>query len=169
MRRVLFATVLAIASPAAAQTCMIDFTIEVTQGVGSIPIGSLLPGSALFTASGQTIRQENGSTGHLAMGHMTIGDNITGQIWTVIITSRGQVADLIGIYANQVEGLSFAGVDFEGPMALTLFGAPGTRQTAHTPTTQAEWDDMNMRRAFSLHGFSDMLAGDVVALTAECR
>lgn len=164
------ATCLAIAAPAAhAQTCALEFIVTVTQGVGLIPPGTELPGSARFTTSGRSFRQEGGSTAHLATGHMTIGDGITGPIWTLITTSRGHAADLVGVYANHIEGLSFAGQNFEGPMALTLFGAPGSRPDASPPTTQAEWDQMDLRRAFSLHAHgADMLAGDVLDLAVDC-
>jgi hypothetical protein len=168
MRWILVATALCVATPAAAQTCTINFTIEITQGVGFIRPGTHLPGTAEYVTSGQTFRQEGGTTAHYADGHMTIGDGITGPIWTLITTSRGHAADLVGVYAHHVEGLSFAGQDYEGPMALTLFGAPGTRPTNAAPTTQAEWDAMDVRRAFSLHADGDMLAGDVLDLTAQC-
>lgn len=159
---------LGLSSPLSAQTCTLDFTIEVTQGVGFIRPGTQLPGSAEFTTSGQTFRQEGGTMAHYADGHMTIGDGITGPIWTLITTSRGHAADLIGVYAHHIEGFSFAGLDYEGPMALTLFGAPGTRTSTAPPVTQAEWDEMDVRRAFSLHADGDMLAGDVSNLTAQC-
>lgn len=156
------------AVPAQAVTCEVTFTIEVTQGVGFIPPGTQLPGTARYVTSGQTFRQEGGTMAHYAEGQMTIGDGITGEIWTLITTSRSNAADLVGVYANDVEGLSFAGQDYEGPMALTLFGAPGTRPTNAAPTTQAEWDAMDVRRAFSLHADGDMLAGDVLDLTVLC-
>jgi len=159
---------LCVAAPVAAQTCSLDFTIEVTQGVGLIRPGTELLGTAEFVTSGQTFRQEGGSTAHIADGLMTIGDGISGPIWTLITTSRGHAADLIGVYAHHIEGFSFAGQDFEGPMTLTLFGAPGTRPTPAPPTTQEEWDNMDVRRTFSLHADGDMLAGDVVHLNADC-
>ncbi|MBF9043477.1 hypothetical protein HKCCE4037_09070 [Rhodobacterales bacterium HKCCE4037] len=171
MRCIATALSLLLAAPAAAaQTCTLDFTVEVTQGVGLIYPGTRLPGHATFTTDGRTIRQEGGSTGHMAMGAMQIGDGISGNVWTLITTSRGNAADLIGVYARDVEGLTFAGVRYEGPMALTLFGDAGTRAETGPPTTQAEWDEMDLRRAFSLHAHgSDMLAGDVVNLTATCE
>lgn len=154
---------------AGAQTCTLDFTVEVTQGVGTILPGTRLPGHAQFTPSGRTIHQEGGSTGHLAVGRMSIGDGISGPIWTLITTSRGAVADLIGVYARDVQGLSYGGLDYEGPMALTLFGPPGAREVTAPPTTQADWDEMNLRRAFTLHAHgADMLAGNVLDLTATC-
>ncbi|MBY4894822.1 hypothetical protein KUL25_18855 [Rhodobacteraceae bacterium N5(2021)] len=159
---------LCLATPASAQTCTLEFTIEVTQGVGLIRPGTELPGSAEFVTSGQTFRQEGGTMAHYATGQMTIGDGITGEIWTLITTSRGSAADLVGVYAHDVEGFSFAGQDFDGPMALTLFGPPGTRPTATPPVMQVEWDEMNLRRAFMLHADGDMLAGDVIDLTVEC-
>lgn len=156
------------AAPATAQTCALDFTIEVTQGVGFIRPGTQLTGTAAFETSGETFRQEGGTMAHYATGQMTLGDDITGPIWTLITTSRGFAPDLIGIYANDVEGFSFAGTTFDGPMALTLFGAPGTRPDTTPPITQPEWDAMDLRRSFTLHAEGDMLAGDVVALAAEC-
>ena len=170
MRWIATVITLCFAAPAmAAQTCTLDFTVEVTQGVGLIAPGTHLPGFAEFTTDGRSFRQEGGSTGHMAMGAMGIGEDIAGRVWTLITTSRGHAADLIGVYARDVEGLSFAGVDFEGPMALTLFGAPGTWALDIPPRTQAEWDAMDMRRAFTLHAHgADMLAGDVVDLTARC-
>lgn len=157
------------AQPVLALSCTLDFTIEVTQGVGFIRPGTELPGTARYETNGQTFRQEGGTMAHYATGEMTIGDGITGAVWTLITTSRGFAADLIGVYANDVEGFSFAGTDFEGPMALTLFGPAGTRPDTAPPMTQAEWDEMNLRRSFTLHADGDMLAGDVVRLAAECR
>ncbi|ABD53675.1 hypothetical protein [Jannaschia sp. CCS1] len=168
MRYLLVALALCLAPPATAQTCALEFTIEVTQGVGFIRPGTQLPGTAEFETSGQTFRQEGGTMAHYATGQMTLGDDISGPIWTLITTSRGFAADLIGVYANDVEGFSFAGTDFNGPMALTLFGEPGTRPDTAPPMTQPEWDAMDLRRSFTLHADGDMLAGDVVALAAEC-
>lgn len=156
-------------SPVLAERCVIDFTIVITQGVGSFRPGDRIAGVADYTTTGQTILQGNGTTAHLAQGEMRLGPDITGQIWTLIVTSNGPVADLIGVYARDVSGLSVAGVAFEGPMALTVFGRPGTRPVADAPLTQAAWDAMRLRRAFSLSAHAvDLLAGDVVALTALC-
>jgi len=158
-----------LAAPAAAQTCTLAFSIRVTQGVGPFEPGDSLSGTASFTALGQSFRQEGGSTAHLASGEMTLGDSISGPIWTLITTSHGPAADLIGVYAHHVEGLSVAGVSFGGPMALTLFGPSGSRPDAMPPTTQDEWDRMDLRRAFSLHAHgADMLAGDVTDLVVHC-
>ena len=82
---------------------------------------------------------------------------------------HGHAPELVGIYAEDVEGLSFGGVSFEGPMTLTLFGQPGSRASTAAPSTQSEWDALDLRRAFSLHAHGlDMLAGDVTRLDARC-
>jgi hypothetical protein len=160
---------LALPAMAAAQTCRLAFTVEVTQGVGPIQPGARLEGEARYTTLGRSIRQEGGSTAHLATGDMRIGPGIRGSIWTLITTSRGEAADLVGVYARDVSGLSFAGLDYDGPMMLTLFGPAGSRPEAGPPRTQAEWDRMDLRRSFSLHAHgADMLAGDVTALVATC-
>ena len=58
---------------------------------------------------------------------------------------------------------------YEGPMAITLFGQAGSRDTAAAPVTQSEWDALDLRRAFTLHAHGrDMLAGDVTRLDARC-
>lgn len=159
-----------LASRAPAQTCTLDFTVEVTQGVGTIRPGTRLDGHAVYTRLDRSFRQEGGSTAHLVSGEMTLGDRISGQIWTLVTTSRGNAADLIGVYAHHVSGLNVAGIAFEGPMALTLFGAPGTRTDTEPPTAQADWDAMALRRAFTLHARgSDMLAGDVLDLLVACE
>lgn len=170
MRSVLIFLFLCLSQPAAAQTCTLVFTIEVTQGVGMIRPGEHLEGRAEYTRLGQSYRQEGGSTAHLASGVMSLGDSISGPIWTLITTSRSNAADLVGVYAHHVSGLTVAGVSFEGPMALTLYGAPGTRTDTEPPTEQADWDVLTLRRAFSLHAHgSDMLAGDVLDLTVTCH
>jgi len=156
-------------SQAEARSCAIQFTIEITQGVGTIRPGTELAGQADFVTRGHPIRQEGGATAHLASGEMNIGDQISGQIWTLITTMHGHAPELVGIYAEDVEGLSFGGVSFEGPMTLTLFGQPGSRASAAAPATQSEWDALDLRRAFSLHAHGlDMLAGDVTRLDARC-
>ncbi len=169
MRWITIALTLCLTSPATAQTCAIDFTIEVTQGVGFIPPGTLIPGHASFSTDGRSFPQEGGTTGHMANGAMLLGDDIFGEIWAVTTTSFGSSSDMVGVFARDVEGFSFAGVRYEGPMSLTLFGLPGTRPVPAPPTTQEEWDALDLRRAFSLqaHG-TDMLAGDVLDLTATC-
>jgi hypothetical protein len=160
---------LGLAAPATAQTCSIDFTIEVTQGVGFIAPGTLIPGHASFSTDGRSFPQEGGTTGHMANGAMLLGDEIFGEIWAITTTSNGTASDMVGVFARDVEGFSFAGVRYEGPMSLTLFGLPGTRPVTDPPTTQAEWDALDLRRAFSLqaHG-TDMLAGNVLDLVANC-
>ncbi len=156
-------------SPAGAQTCTLDFTVEVTQGVGAIQPGTLLPGHAQFATDGRTFPADDGATSHLATGEMSVGDGITGQIWTLVTTARDYATELVGVYAHEVRGLSVAGVEFEGPMALTLYGRPGTRPSEAAPVTQAEWDSMDLRRAFTLHANgADMLAGNVLDLVVSC-
>ena len=156
--------------PVAAQTCTLAFTIEVTQGVGTIRPGAELTGMASYTTQGQSFRQEGGSTAHLASGEMQLGDSIRGPIWTLIVTSQGPAADLVGVYAHNVEGFTFAGVEFEGPMAITLFGPSGSRPDSAPPTLQEDWDRMDLRRAFTLQAprGRDMLAGDVTTLDVDC-
>jgi hypothetical protein len=155
----------------AAQSCDLAFTIHVTQGVPAYPPGTELQGRASFTTMGETIRQEGGATAHLASGEMVLEGEISGPIWTLIVTSRGSAADLIGVHANRVRGLTVAGVEFAGPMVLTLYGRPGARPDPSPPTAQEDWDRMDLRRAFSLQAPAgrDMLAGDVSDLTVSCK
>lgn len=158
------------AAPARAATqCAIHFTVEVTQGVGLIRPGAILNGVAEYTEVGRSFRQEGGSTAHLAVGEMRLGDDIHGPIWTLITSANSPSSDMVGVYARDIEGFSFAGRDFAGPMALTLFGRAGTRAAAVPPTTQSDWDSLDLRRAFALHAEgADMLAGDVTNLRFEC-
>jgi hypothetical protein len=157
--------------PLAAQSCELDFTIRVTQGVPAYPPGATLDGRASFTTKGERIRQEGGAIAHLATGEIVLGERISGLIWTLIVTSEGSVADLVGVFANDVSGLTVAGVEFAGPMALTFYGRPSARPEPEPPTSQAEWDRLDLRRAFSLQAprGRDMLAGDVSELTVRCR
>ncbi|QBY01540.1 hypothetical protein E2K80_13075 [Rhodophyticola sp. CCM32] len=158
----------AVPASLAAQTCALEFTIEVTRGVGDIPPGTELMGHAEFTTEG-SFRQEGGSTAHLATGTMALNDTISGPVWALITTSRDFTSDLVGIYAHHVTGFTFAGSRFDGPMALTLYGTPGTRPEPVPPMTQDEWDSLALRRTFQLHSNNgDMLAGDVTALQADC-
>ena len=154
----------------AAQSCTLEFTIAVTQGVGTIRPGDELNGRANFAIEGRSFRQEGGSTAHLASGEMSLGDGISGPIWTLIITSQGPSSDLIGVYAHNVQGLSVAGIAFEGPMALTLFGPSGSRPDPAPPTRQEDWDRMDLRRAFSLQAPTgrDILTGDVTDVLVNC-
>ncbi len=169
LKYVLIALAMCLPGLASAQTCNLVFTIQVTQGVGAILPGTELQGRAVYTFLGQSFRQEGGSTAHLASGEMVLGDSISGPIWTLITTARGSAADLVGVYAHHVQGLNVAGVAFQGPMALTLFGPPGTRTDTALPLAQEDWDSMTLRRAFALHAHGqDMLAGDVTMLTVDC-
>jgi len=161
---------LSLPAQGAAQSCDLSFTVEVTQGVGTILPGTRLEGQASFTATGRSFRQEGGSTTHLAEGEMRLGSTIRGEIWTLITTSRGPTADLVGIHARDVQGLSFGGLAYNGPMMVTLFGRPGARPDTAIPVRQADWDRMDLRRAFSLHAHGvDMLAGVVSDLVARCN
>lgn len=173
MRVVLALALLCFPSLATAQSCHATFSVEITQGVGQIRPGDIIAGEAEFTMDGQSFRQEGGSTAHLASGMMRLADEIRGPIWTLISSASitgGGAADTVGIYAHHVEGLSYAGVEFSGPMAVTLFGMPGTRTTPVPPATQAEWDALSLRRVFFLSaGGADMLAGDVVDLIVDCN
>lgn len=152
-------------------TCDITFTVDVTQGVPAFPPGAQLAGRASFSTLGGKVQQEGGTTAHLASGEMIVGERISGPIWTIIVTSKGSAADLVGVYANEVSGLTVAGVEFAGPMMLTLFGRPGTRPEAEPPTSQEDWDKLDLRRTFSIQAPQgrDMLAGDVSDLRVNCR
>jgi hypothetical protein len=168
LRTILIALFLLPGSMAWSNSCSLSFVIEITQGVGTIRPGAMLSGSANFTTA-ESYRQEGGSTAHIATGNMSLGTTITGPIWTIITTRRTFAADLVALYARDVTGFDFAGVAFEGPMALTLYGYPGTRLTEAPPQTQIEWDSLTLRRSFQLHASGrDMLAGDITELTANC-
>lgn len=154
---------------AQAATCHIDFAITVTQGVGTIRPGAGLTGTADFTATGTSFRGEGGATVHLATGEMRLGGDVTGEIWALVTTSQGAVADLVGVQARNVRGLSFAGIGYRGPMTISLYGRPGSRPDTAMPTTQTDWDAMDLRRSFALHAQGyDRLAGDITALTVTC-
>lgn len=173
MKTLSLLTALLIASfpvQALAVTCDLQFTVEVTQGVGPFAPGTQLVGQAEYATDGRSFRQEGGSTGYMASGRMALADGIEGPIWTLITTSNGPAADMVGVFARNVEGLSFAGVNFAGPMVLTLFGDRGTLSSEALPQTQAEWDSLTLRRSFSLHAEgADMLAGDVTELSVDCQ
>lgn len=153
---------------AAAATCAIEFRFEVTQGVGFIRPGTEMSGAAQF-ATGDSIQQEGGSVGHFAEGEMSIDGDISGRVWTMITASREHAADFVGVYATDVTGFSFAGIEFNR-LTLSLFGQPGTMAAAAPPTSQAEWDALDLRRTLALitHDGSDMLAGDIIELNASC-
>ena len=154
---------------AQALTCTLDFSVRVTHGIGPYPPGTDLTGIARFETL-RSFRQEGGATAHLATGTMSLEGNITGRLWTLISTNRTVAADLVGLYAVDVEGLSFIGQEFRGPMALTLYGRPGSWPHQRPPVTQEEWDSLTLRRSFQLHAIesADMLAGDITSLTADC-
>ena len=161
---------LALTLPAAswAATCELNFRFEVTQGVGFIRPGTELSGEASF-ATGDSIRQEGGSVGHFATGEMSIDDGVNGRVWTVITAAREHANDFVGIYATDVTGFSFAGIEFTR-LKLLLFGLPGTIGTPEPPMSQAAWDALTTRRTVILesHDGSDMLSGNVTELIAEC-
>ncbi len=169
MLRACLVFLLTVPTQALALSCTISFGVTVTHGIGRYPPGTALHGTAEFATRG-SFRQEGGATAHLATGTMTLDGQITGRLWTVITTSRTQAADLIGLYAQDVEGLSFVGQDFTGPMAITLFGRRGSWPHDRPPVTQAEWDSLDLRRVFQLHAPTspDMLGGDITGLDAAC-
>lgn len=158
-----------IPAPAFALTCTLQFDLVVTQGIGPYPPGTNLVVDAEFDTQG-TMRQEGGATGHLATGTMVLDGDIRGRIWALISTSRPHAANLIALYAVDVEGLTFVGQEFRGPMTLTLYGDPGGWPYDRPPITQEEWDSFDLRRSFLLHSIQsrDWLAGDIGSVTASC-
>ncbi len=152
-----------------ALTCTLTFDVVITHGIGPYPPGTVVQGEAQFETI-RSFRQEGGATAHLATGTMELDGHITGRLWTLITTSRTNAADLIGVYAVEVEGLSFVGQEFRGPMAITLYGDPGSWPYDRPPETQEEWDSLTLRRSFQLHAAEsrDMLGGDILRLTADC-
>ena len=168
-RHGLFLIALLWSSAATAMVCDIAFEVRVTHGIGPYPPGVDLHGTAQFETL-RSFRQEGGATAHLATGTMGLEGNSSGRLWTLLTTSRTVAADLVGLYALDVEGLTFIGQEFRGPMALTIYGPPGSWPHERPPITQAEWDSLTLRRTFQLHApnSSDMLGGDVTALTATC-
>lgn len=168
MLRIAFLLIL-LPCQALALTCTITYSVHVTHGIGPYPPGTDLQGTAEFETL-RSFRQEGGATAHLATGTMGLDGHITGRLWTLITTSRSTAADLVGLYALDVEGLTFIGQEFRGPMAITLYGNPGSWPHERPPQTQAEWDSLDLRRVFILHASNsqDMLGGDITALDAEC-
>ncbi len=152
----------------AAQTCTLDFTIEVTQGVGDDPprhpagrprgVHSPRPelpaGRRIDRASGLGRDDPRATASPARSGRSSPPRAATPPTWSA--STR-----------NHVSGLNVAGVDFGGPMALTLFGDPGTRTDTDSPTEQAEWDAMTLRRAFSLHAHGRRHAGGRCARPAR--
>lgn len=155
-------------SAAAATTCELSFRFEVTQGVGLIRPGTELEGAADFS-TGESMRQEGGSVGHIATGEMSVEGDIRGRVWTLITASRDHASDFVGVYATDVTGFSFAGIEFTR-LKLLLFGQPGAIGVAEPPLTQDGWDALATRRTVILesHDGSDMLSGDITELTAVC-
>lgn len=157
-------------APAPAMVCDIAFSVRITHGIGLYPPGVVVDGAAQFETL-RSFRQEGGATAHLATGTMGLDGHITGRLWTVITTSRTMAADLVGLYALDVEGLTFIGQEFRGPMALTLYGDPGSWPYDRPPILQEEWDSLTLRRTFQLHApdSSDMMGGDITRLLADCE
>lgn len=151
-----------------ASTCELSFRFEVTQGVGLIRPGTEMGGWAAFS-TGATLQQEGGSVGHIATGMMSVDGDISGRVWTLITASRDHASDFVGVYATDVTGFSFAGVDFTR-LKLLLFGDPGVIGAAELPRTQSGWDALTTRRTVILesHDGSDMLSGNVTELQANC-
>lgn len=154
---------------AAAQSCTLDFALTVTQGVGATRPGETLTGTARFATTDRSFRGEGGAAVHLATGEMRLGPTIRGEIWALVTTSNGAAADLIGVHARNVVGMSFAGLVYAGPMTLNLYGPSGSLPAPVLPTAQAAWDAMDLNRHFALHAQGyDRLAGDITALTVTC-
>jgi hypothetical protein len=154
---------------AIALTCSLQFELVVTQGIGPYPPDTTLSVTAQFETV-RSFRQEGGAIGHLVTGTMVLDGNIAGRLWSVISTSRDQAANLVGLYAVDVEGLTFVGQEFRGPMTVTLYGEAGQWPYDRPPITQEEWDSFDLRRSFLLHSIEsrDWLAGDITSLTAAC-
>lgn len=169
IRSFILVAALVLPGTAVAQSCRVDFAITVTQGVGTIRPNDDLTGAASFTATGRSIRSENGATVHLATGEMRLGDDIRGEVWALVTTAGNPVADLLAVHARNVTGMEFAGIAYQGPMTISLYGRPGSLPDAIVPTDQPAWDAMDLRRSFALHaqGF-DRLGGDIGALTVAC-
>jgi hypothetical protein len=154
---------------AAAPSCHVDFTLTVTQGVGTTRPGTMLSGDATFTLTGQTFPGEGGAAVHLAQGAMQLGPDIRGEVWALVTTSGNPVADLLAIHARDVTGMDFAGIAYRGPMTISLYGQPGSLPEARVPTDQPAWDAMALRRSFALHAQGyDRLGGDIDSLTLAC-
>lgn len=171
MIRHLLASALLVLPPAAAAalSCTLDFTVHVTQGVGTIRPDDRLHGTARFTATGARFRQEGGATVHLATGEMRLDRTIRGEVWALVTTSGNPVADLVQVHARDVEGLSVAGLRYAGPMTISLYGTAGGLPAPVIPTAQAGWDAMDRSRRFALHAQGyDRLGGDIARLDVTC-
>lgn len=165
----ILACVMGLSAPAlASTTCELSFRAEVTQGVGMVRPGTELSGWAAFSTGAQ-LEQEGGSVGHIATGLMSVDDTIQGRVWTLITASRDHSPDFIGVYAIDVTGFSFAGVEFTR-LKLLLFGEPGVIGVAEPPRTQSGWDALTTRRRLILEAEdgSDRLSGDITELLATC-
>ncbi|MDG3040910.1 hypothetical protein [Roseicyclus marinus] len=168
-RSLILSVALCLPGAAKAQSCTLDFTITVTQGVGTTRPGTSLSGEAEFTLTGRTFPGEGGAAVHLAQGEMRLGPDIRGEVWALVTTSGNPVADLLAVHARNVTGMDFAGIAYRGPMTISLYGHPGSLPEALVPTDQAAWDAMDLRRSFALHAQGyDRLGGDIASLTLAC-
>jgi hypothetical protein len=156
---------------APAQTCDLAFTVILTQGAGPLRPGDELEGEATFTAIGESFRQEGGSTAHLASGEMRIGDTDLGAYLDAHHHVRGAVLRPHRRLCPPCRGLSVAGIDFSGPMALTLFGPSGSRPDPNPPTrrrTGTAWTCAAPSRFQAPEG-RDILTGDVTEVLVNCE
>jgi hypothetical protein len=166
---VMLAVMWATTTPAAGLACRFEFTVTITQGAGPFRPGDRLAGHARFQTSGQSFPGEAGARVHMATGQMQLGDAITAPIWAVIATAQNPVADQLSLQARDAHGLSVAGIDYRGPMTLSLYARPGTLGDATIPADPGLWAAMDLRRSFALHAYGyDRLAGDVTELTVAC-
>ena len=154
---------------ARAQSCALSFQITLTNGIAPLPMGATVTGSAEFRLTGDRVAQEGGATTHLTQGKMSLGPDITGDLWALGTTSNGALADMIAIFARDVAGLADDGLRYGGPMMITLYGPPGSRADSTPPTQQRDWDAMTGPRRFALHAYGHgRVAGDVTELTLTC-
>lgn len=154
---------------ARAQDCSLTYALTLTEGIAPLPVGTTLAGSARFRLSGARIAQEGGATTHLTRGEMRLEPGISGDLWALGTTSNGALADMIALFARDVQGLTHAGQHYGGPMMITLYGPPGSRPDTGPPTAQADWDAMTGPRRFALHAYGHgRVAGDVRELAIRC-
>ncbi|MFY0632598.1 MAG: hypothetical protein JXQ91_02205 [Vannielia sp.] len=169
----LLLALLAAAPPAAAAPCTASFTVRTGAPHGTLPPDTPLTGTLSYTP-GEGTPMGGETVSYPATGTLIVtapdGTEAHGTLRAIHVTRTPHFVDYISFDTKSVAGTLGGVTAYKDPMLLTLYAKGGALTTFTLPATTAQWNTLNTRRTFQLHGPQTFLSlpGRVTGFEGNC-